>query len=169
MKKAWAIIITSLINVERIRNNCVPISYNFELDRTLRTNNVSDSWYYAQTDKSINWTIEGRDRYCNIEGCHYKPVVNNKTYNYMMRDTYKDSIPKIFRMRVNQRDCKSTEFVNGKKCSWYFAYFPVFLQNFTSFACKSLNYQGTWVPDNLIGIQNKAFFCYFDTLVYYWN
>lgn len=164
MRRAWAILITGLINVERASHNLLPVSYNWELDSALRSHNVSDDWYYKTTNRSINWTIENQNRYCNIEGCHYKPL----GHSYMFRDTHKDSVPKIFRYRLKQRNCHKTDFFDGAKCSWWYAYYPVLLQNFTSFACVDLATVGTWVPDKLKDIQKRAFFCYFDTKVFYW-
>ena len=131
----------------------------------MREYNVPDSWYYETTNKSINWTIEGKNRFCNIQGCHFNPLGNH----YMFRDTHKNSIPKIIRYRLSQRNCKSTDFVDGMPCSWYYVYYPVLLQNFTSFACVDLDTQGTWVPSYLIDKQKRAFFCYFDSKVYYWK
>jgi hypothetical protein len=166
MKRLAAILITKIINDERISNNLPIISYNFELNNILRKHNVSDSWYYEQSNKVINWTIEGHNRYCNINGCFYEPM---EGYHYLFRETYKNSIPKIIRMRMNQRDCDHTDFVDGKPCSWKYIYYDTLMQNFTSFACKSLNYQGTWTPSWLKNIQFKSFWCYFDTKVFYWK
>lgn len=164
MKKVWTILITSLINNERIRNNFLPISYNYDLDNVLRTYNVEDSWYYKQSNKTIEWIIENNTRHCSINGCFYEPI---EGYSYMFRDTFKDSIPKIFRYRLSQRDCLKTDFIDSKLCSWKYAYYDVLMQNFTSYACVSLNFQGLWTPTNLLDIQNKAFFCYFDAMPYY--
>lgn len=168
MKRAAAILITGLINVERRNHDLLPVSYNWELDSVLRSHDVPPDWYYRPTNKSIVWNIENQTRHCNIEGCHYKPSVNGTEFNYMFRDTHKDSVPKIFRYRLKQRDCQKTDFVDGKKCSWWYAYYPVLLQNFTSFACVDLATQGTWTPIKLLDKQKRAFFCYFDTKVYYW-
>lgn len=165
MKKAWAILITSLINVERTKNNLLPVSYNWQLDTYLREYPVADSWYYADTDRFINWTIEGQNRYCRIEGCHFRPM----NYSYLFRETYKDSIPKIIRMRLSQRDCNHTDFVDGMPCSWKYIYYDTLMQDFTNFACKSLNFEGRWVPEWLKGIQKKSFMCYFDSKVFYWK
>lgn len=166
MKKAAAILITALINNERSRNNLLPVTYNYELDNVLREHNVPDSWYYGPANKTIEWNIENNTRHCSINGCFYEPM---EGYSYLARDTYKDSIPKIFRYRLSQRDCEKTDFENGKKCSWKYAYYDVLMQNFTSYACKSLNFQGTWTPTNLLDIQKRSFFCWFDTKPYYWS
>lgn len=164
MKKIWTIIITSLINVERSKHNLQPVVYNYTLDNYLKNDGYKGDWYYGTSDKTINWTIEGQNRFCNINGCHYKPL----GYNYLFRETYKDSIPKIIRMRLAQRDCNHTDFKDGEKCSWWYAYYKTLMQpEFSSYACKSLNFQGLWTPEWLLNIQKKSFWCYFNTKVFY--
>jgi len=165
MKKIWTIITTALINRERSTLNLAPVTYDYQLNTFLKGHNVPDSWYYAETNKYINWTIEKNDRYCNINLCHFKPLNNS----YLFRETYKDSIPKIIRMRLNQRHCNHTDFKDGMPCSWWYVYYKTLMDpNLKSYACKSLNHQGTWVPDWLKNIQKKAFVCYSNHKVFYW-
>lgn len=166
MKKSVAILITALINVERDSNGLLPVRYDFELHDVLRAHNVTDSWYYQESGRVINWTISGQNRYCSINGCFYEPLNNT----YLFRETYKDSIAKIFRYRLGQRDCNKTDFVDGMPCSWKYVYYDALMMpELKSFACKSLNYQGTWTPTWLLGRQKKSFWCYSNTKPFYWK
>jgi len=167
MKKVVGLLLASLINKERSMFNLLPVSYDFKLHDYLKdsvTNN--GSWFYESGPNIKKWTIENNERYCDLNGCFLRPQNNS----YMMRDTMRDSIVKIFRYRLAQRNCKHTDFVDGKKCSWKYAYYDVLMQkDFKSFACKILNYQGRFVPDNLVNVQKKSWWCFFNTEVFYWQ
>lgn len=167
MKKAAILLITSLINYERISKGLNIVSYNYNLHNYLYGNITNNgSWFYESTNELRSWEIEGQRRFCDLRGCFLKPL----GYNYMFRDTYKDSIPIIFRYRLGQRDCNRTVFKDGDPCSWFYAYYPVLMQpGFKSFACKSLNYQGRFVPDSLKDHQFKSFWCYFNDEKYFLN
>lgn len=156
------LILTTLINRERLFWGLEKIDYDYKLENHLRQFN--GSFLYQSGPLNLTWTIEGHNRFCDLNGCHIKPL----EYNYMFRDTFKDSVPRIIRMRIRQNHiCKKTVFADGDKCSWFYAYGQVLLQNFTKFACCEYNYQGRYVPKELIDKQKKSFWCYFNTKVYY--
>lgn len=159
MKKAVGIILMNLINVERNNIGLSPINYNFELHNYLKNNVTNNgSYFYESTELSKSWIIEGHNRSCDLRGCFMKPLEQN----YMLRDTMRNSIVKIFRYRLAQKDCKHTDFVDNMPCSWFYHYYPIMMSNYTSFTCKILDYQGRFVPDLLKDRQLKSFWCFFD-------
>jgi len=155
-------ILALLVNRERIRLDLSPVKYDFSLEKSLGSYN--GSYLYSSGSKNVSWTIEGQTRFCDLNGCHLKPL----GYNYMFRDTFKDSVPRIFRYRIAQGSiCTKTVFADGDPCSWYYAFYPVIVQNFTRFGCREYNYQGRYVPKDLINKQKRSFWCFFDSRVYY--
>ena len=166
MKKITGLLLASLINKERKNLNLPLIKYNDTLHDYLKSNNTFNGEYlYDSGPNYKSWVIENVTRYTDINGVFERPF----GHNYMFRDTMKDSIVKIFRYRIAQKGCKSTQFFDGDRCSWFYAYYPVMMQNYTSFACKILDYPGRFLPPNLIGIQKKSWWCFFDSTVYYWK
>lgn len=159
MKKITGLLLASLINKERQILNLPLVKYNDTLHNYLKNNDtLSGEYLYDSGPNYKSWVIENVTRSCDLNGCFEKPL----WFNYMFRDTMRDSIIKIFRYRIAQKGCKHTDFFDGAKCSWYYHYFPVMMGNYTSFACKVLDYPGTFLPDYLIGIQKKSFWCFFD-------
>jgi hypothetical protein len=159
MKKVFGLALMSIVNQERTSIGLAPVAYNFTLHNYL-DNVITDngSWFYESGPDYTSWVVEGQTRSCDLRGCFLKPL----GHTYMFRDTYKDSVPKIFRYRIKQRNCDHTDFADGYPCSWYYAYYPTMMSNYTSFACKALNYQGRYVPIALINKQMKSFWCYFN-------
>jgi len=167
MKKVVALLITSLINRDRQFLHLPIVKYDFNLHNFLENNVTNNgSYFYESTNDRVTWTVENNTRYCDLRGCFLTPLENQ----YMFRDTYKDSIVKIFRYRLSQRNCNHTDFVDGTPCSWFYHYYPVMMQpDFKSFACKSLNFQGRFVPGSLKNKQFKSFWCFMDAIPYYWS
>lgn len=162
MKKVIGIILMNLINDQRNSIGISPIKYDFVLHDYLKNNITNNgSWFYESTEISKSWEIEGHNRSCDLHGCFLKPLEQN----YMFRDTMRNSIVKIFRYRLNQKDCDHTDFFDGAKCSWFYHYYPVMMSNYTSFACKILNHQGRFVPDSLKDRQLKSFWCFSDGIL----
>ena len=162
MKKAIGLLLASLVNKERLLLNLNKVEYDIQLHNFLKFN-VTDngSYFYDTSPYYKSWTIEGNTRHCDLNGCFMTPMDNN----YMFRDTMKDSIVKIFKYRIAQKGCDHTDFYDGAKCSWYYHYFPVMMSNYTSFACKVLDYQGKFVPESHKNRQFKSFWCYFDGIL----
>lgn len=170
MKLATGIILASLINQERALLNLNLVTYDKNAHKYLQQNITDNSTYFYESGPDYkSWSIEGHTRSCDLRGCFINFESGEKTYNYMFRDTMKDSIVKIFRYRIAQKNCKSTDFFDGAKCSWKYAYYDTMMQNYTSFACKIMDGRGKFLPASLVGIQNKNFWCFFDSTVYYWN
>jgi hypothetical protein len=163
--KALGLILMSLVNREREFWSLPPVRYDFALEKYLYNNVTNNgSWFYESGPETVSWDIEGHTRYCDLRGFFLKPL----GFNYQIRDTFRDSVPRIFRQRLSQgRVCKKTVFADGDKCSWFYAYHPVLMSNYTRFACKTLNFQGRYVPDYLRDKQMRSFFCYFDGSLYF--
>lgn len=162
MKKITGLLLASLINKERQILNLPLVKYDDTLHNYLKNNDTfSGKYLYDHGPNYHSWVVENVTRYCDLNGCFEKPLGNS----YMFRDTMRDSIVKIFRYRIAQKGCKHTDFFDGAKCSWYYHYFPVMMSNYTSFACKVLNFQGIFVPDSHKDRQFKSFWCYFDSIL----
>ena len=163
--KALGLILVSLVNRERAFWSLPPVKYDFALEKYLKANLINATWLYESGPRSRSWTIENVTRSCDLNGCFTRPM----GFNYLFRDTYKNSVPRIFRYRIQQNHiCKRTVFADGDKCSWFYAYGPVLLQrNFTRFACSTYNVQGRYVPSDLVNKQMRSFWCWFDDELYF--
>lgn len=163
--KVMGLVLMSLVNRERAFWSLPAVKYDFELERYLKANVTNATWLYESGPVSRSWTVENVTRSCDLNGCFARPL----GYNYMFRDTFKESVPRIFRYRINQgRICKRTVFADGDKCSWFYAYQPVLMQtDLTRFACNTYDYQGRYVPDDLRDKQMRSFWCWSTAVPFY--
>jgi len=181
--------VLSVINDERSKYNLSKVTYNHGLEKDLGLFDSSwffenSTEFFNLVPIIYNGTVlQVRNQSLNGQfALYYYPL--NKYYDqgfrYLFRDSLKNSIADILSFRAKQHDCfdfkkcsnnSFNEFqtclidkpvmVNSRHCSYAFYYFPKFLiRSLTQIACIKLNFAGPAVPINLVGIQNKTFFCY---------
>lgn len=163
--KRLGLVLMTLVNRERSFWSLPPVQYDFQLEKYLDANVTDATWLYEDGPQTRSWTVENVTRSCSLNGCFIRPL----GYHYLFRDTFRDSVPRIFRYRINQgRICKRTVFADGDPCSWFYAYYPVLMQrDLTRFACKTYNVQGRYVPVDLVDKQKRSFWCFSDVEPFY--
>ena len=171
--------IIDIINNERKIYNQPPIYYNYEIQNKIKKYESLGSWFYESGN--LSYTILRFNRTNNLKGSFLNKYINNTDFDYLFRDTYKNSVSKIFQFRANQRKffnyklCSKTSFDyysscvnnpkkmlrNSKPSSWYYAYYPGLInENLKWIFCLKLNTQGKYTPEKLKNIQYKSFWCY---------
>lgn len=171
--------LVSIVNKERSLYNLTPVVYDHKLLNEINnfTSTKNASWFYDSSPNNSTFYLKSGGKLIPREQ-HLNGVIETP-FSYLFRDTYKNSIPLIFKFRANQRSCfdwkkcdkknfylfssctKKLELRTRKKCSFSYAYYPLFVYpSLKSFACISLDFQGTYVPESLKNVQKKSFWCY---------
>ena len=171
--------IIKIINKERKIYNQDPIYYNYDLYEKIKKYETLGSWFYE--NGIYSYTIQRFNRTNRLKGSFLNQYINDTSFDYFFRDTYKNSVSKIFQFRVNQRRffnpelCSKLNFdywsscvknpkatlQNSKPRSWWYAYYlPMIQKDLKWIFCLKLNVEGRYIPDKLKGIQTNAFFCY---------
>lgn len=179
--------ILQMINKERINFNLPLVVYNYSFESELikHRDKYGDSWFVENTTRSEyfplvwrNQTIAIRNSYFN--GRYIGEYINT-SFSYLFHDTYKNSMEKIIKFRVNQLNCfnwdnclknQYTRYVSCLKdtpilyppldrCAWAWWYVPQMLtRSLSEIACVKLNVTSPDVPDPLRQIQKSTFICY---------
>lgn len=167
------------INRERSAHKMDPIAYNYTLESQLKAIKPSD--YFLNNSKiTFNLTCGNYTLLRRRWIAFYNMTFDNN--RYFIHDTTEESVLKIIKYRLGQRDCFNfnkckepyTRFVSCLKkcpiipapkrnaaCNWAHEYYPKFLsKSLTSIACVLLDVQGPDVAEWLVNVQKKTFICY---------
>ena len=166
------------INQERTQYGLPSIKYNYSLSKIINKYKQQGEWLYSPGNMSYNFTYNNITRIQDLNG-QFLSFFAKEEFKYLYRDTYRDSVNKIVRMRNNQRvcfninDCSETfnqyvscvknhlQLENSKRCSWANSYYPKHLiGSLTSIAILKLDYQGKFVPESLFNKQHRSFWIY---------
>ena len=93
--------IIKIINKERKIYNQDPIYYNYDLYEKIKKYEILGSWFYE--NGIYSYTIQRFNRTNRLNGSFLNQYINDTSFDYFFRDTYKNSVSKIFQFRANQK------------------------------------------------------------------